>query len=249
VTFTGPSFSIADPTDVDAVDSGSLTAMLVAVDGFFGTPAAPTVPTCIQYVNGTASQSNVTFPKVTQAGNGLIACVMDSSNTGTGDTAPPVGSGWQLMAGETGAPNNGATVYYVWPNHPGGVQGQTWRLGLNGGTRSSVTMAEFSGLPAAIAVDQFVQSPQNQNNYTYTFAGTAIPAGPNELILSGVNTGTATTATTSATPYSLGNDSDNNFFAWGLTGTVAISQTVNVNGTPSQSSFVVFRTAVESVTP
>jgi hypothetical protein len=206
-------------------------------------------PQIVQYVNGTANQSTVMFSNVTQSGNGLVACVCDSSSTGTGDTAPPVGSGWQLMAGETGAPNNGATVYYVWPNHPGGIQSQTWRLGINGGTQSSVTMAEFSGLPAAIAVDQFVQSPQNQNNQTYTFTGTGIPVGSNELILSGVQSANAGSATTTATPNSLGTDNDNNFFAWGVTGSLAVSQTVTVNSTPSQSSFVVFRTAVESVTP
>jgi hypothetical protein len=206
-------------------------------------------PQLVQYVNGTANQPSVTFPNVTQSGNGLIACVVDSSSTGTGDTAPPTGSGWQLMAGETGAPNNGSTQYYVWANHPGGIQGQTWRLGLNGGTRSSVTMAEFSGLPAAVAVDQFAQSPPNQNNQTYTFAGTAAPVGPNELILCGVQSASASSASTTATPNSLGNDSNNNFFAWGLSGNAAISQNVTLNSAPSQSSFLVIRAAVESVTP
>jgi hypothetical protein len=206
-------------------------------------------PQIVQYVNGTANQSTVMFSNVTQSGNGLVACVVDSSAAGTGDTAPPVGSGWQLLAGETGAPNNGATVYYVWPNHPGGVQSQTWQLGLNGGTQSSVTMAEFSGLPAAIAIDQFVQSPQNQNNYSYTYAGTTVPTAPNELILCGIQSASATTATATATPNSLGTDNDNNFFAWGLSGNAAISQTVTLNSAPSQSSFVVLRAAVESVTP
>jgi hypothetical protein len=207
-------------------------------------------PQLVQYVNGTANQPSVTFPNVTQAGNGLIACVVDSSSTGTGDTAPPVGSGWQLLAGETGAPNNGSTQYYVWANHPGGIQGQTWRLGLNGGTRSSVTMAEFSGLPAAVAVDQFAQSAPNQNNQTYTYnAGNNSPLGPNELILCGVQSASASSASTTAAPNSLGTDNDNNFFAWGLTTGAFIFQYITLNSAPSQSSFLVIRAAVESVTP
>jgi hypothetical protein len=207
-------------------------------------------PQLVQYVNGTANQPSVTFPNVTQAGNGLIACVVDSSSTGTGDTAPPTGSGWQMVGGDMNNPGYGATYYFVWPNHPGGIQSQTWNLGLNGGTRSSVTIAEFSGMPPALAVDQYVEGPPTSNNQTYTFAGTAAPVGPNELILSGVNSGPAVTqATTSATPNSLGTDNDNNFFAWGLSGNAAISQTVNVNGSPSHSGFIVLRAAIESVTP
>jgi hypothetical protein len=247
---SGPSFPIADPAIVDAVNSGSLAVRLIAIDSFFGTPAAPTVPTCIQYVNGTQNQPTVVLPNVTQAGNCLVACVVDSSSNEIGDTAPPSGTGWQMVGGDMNNPGYGATQYLVWPNHPGGIQSQTWNLGLNGGTRSSVTIAEFSGMPPALAVDQYVEGPPTSNNYTYTFAGTPVPAGSNELILSGVNSGPAVTiATTSATPNSLGNDSDNNFFAWGRTGTAAISQTVNVNGSPSHSGFIVLRAAIESVTP
>jgi hypothetical protein len=250
VTFTGPSFSIADPTEVDAVDSGSLAVRLIAIDGFFGTPAVPSIPTFIQYTHGLPAQTAVTFLLATQAGNCLIACVVDSSSTGTGDTAPPSGTGWQMVGGDMNNPGYGATQYLVWPNHPGGIQSQTWNLGLNGGTRSSVTIAEFSGMPPALAVDQYVEGPPTSNNQTYTFAGTAAPVGPNELILSGVNSGPAvTTATTSATPNSLGTDTNHNFFAWGLSGNAAISQTVNVNGSPSHSGFIVLRAAIESVTP
>jgi hypothetical protein len=247
---SGLSFPIADPTEVDAVNSGSLAVRLIAIDSFFGTPAVPTVPTCIQYVNGTQNQPTVVLPNVTQAGNCLVACVVDTSNNEIGDTAPPSGTGWQMVGGDMNNPGYGATQYLVWPNHPGGIQSQTWNLGLNGGTQSSVTIAEFSGMPPALAVDQYVEGPPTSNNYTYTFAGTTAPIAPYELILSGVNSGPAVTkATTSATPNSLGNDSDNNFFAWGRTGTAAISQTVNVNGSPSHSGFIVLRAAIESVTP
>jgi hypothetical protein len=250
VTFTGPSFSIADPTEVDAVDSGSLAAMLVAADSFFGTPAVPSIPTCIQYVNGLSAQTAVTLPSVTQAGNCLIACVIDSSLTGVGDTAPPLNSCWQLMAGERGAPNNGSSVFYVWANHPGGLQTFTWQLGLNGGSLSSVALSEFAGMPPTLAVDQFVQSPVNQNNQTYSYSGTVAPVAPNELILSGIDSANATVEyLTSTTPNSLGTDQNNNFFSWGLTTNSIITRAVSINSTPSQSSFVVLRAGIESVTP
>jgi hypothetical protein len=245
VSFTTPSFSIADSADIAAVDSGSLAVTLVVVDSFFGTPAVPTVPTCIQYVNGTANQPVVTLPNVTQAGNCLVACL---STNGPGDTLPPANQGWQLFYVQGTGGGYGSSAYCVWPNHPGGQQSFTWQFDLSGGGSDSVVVAEFAGMPPAVALEQAVNSTtQGANSYTY--AGTTVPTASNELILCGVQSASATTMTATVTANSLGTDSDNNFYAWGLTGTGVVSQTITVNNNPSQSSFIVLRAAVESVTP